>query len=122
MERLGGKTKGFVRFVISVRFVSSGLESNWAVDLAKNLEEYFIKICSGEISGHDDAHLSVNFAEAALLLQGSIQVYSRKVEYLYSLVLHALEFISQKRLFNYVGTSKFELSKLAFTEKRGCGK
>lgn len=34
---------------------------------------------------------------AALLLQGSIQVYSRKVEYLYSLVLHALEFVSQKR-------------------------
>ncbi|KAA8548961.1 hypothetical protein F0562_000645 [Nyssa sinensis] len=73
------------------------LESNWAVDLAKNLEEYLLKICSGEVTGEDDGHLSVNFAEAALLLQGSIQVYSRKVEYLYSLVLHALEFISQKR-------------------------
>jgi len=34
---------------------------------------------------------------AALLLQGSVQVYSRKVEYLYSLVLAALEFLSQKR-------------------------
>lgn len=34
---------------------------------------------------------------AALLLQGSVQVYSRKVEYLYSLVLHVLEFLSQKR-------------------------
>lgn len=34
---------------------------------------------------------------AALLLQGSIQVYSRKVEYLYTLVLRALEFLSQKR-------------------------
>lgn len=74
------------------------LESNWAVDLAKNLEDYLLKICSGEIDGdHDNAHFSVNFAEAALLLQGSIQVYSRKVEYLYSLVLHALEFVSQKR-------------------------
>ncbi|KAF8394599.1 hypothetical protein HHK36_020813 [Tetracentron sinense] len=73
------------------------LESNWAVDLAKNLEEYLLKICSGEITGDEDGHLSVNFAEAALLLQGSIQVYSRKVEYLYSLVVHALEFISQKR-------------------------
>uniref|UniRef100_A0A803LS76 Condensin-2 complex subunit H2 n=1 Tax=Chenopodium quinoa TaxID=63459 RepID=A0A803LS76_CHEQI len=71
------------------------LESNWAVDLAKNLEDYLLKICSGEISGGDDAHFSVNFAEAALLLQGSIQVYSRKVEYLYNLVLHALEFVSQ---------------------------
>lgn len=73
------------------------LESNWAVDLANNLEEYLLKICSGEITGgEDDGQLSVNFAEAALLLQGSIQVYSRKVEYLYSLVLHALEFISQQ--------------------------
>ncbi|GAB4843638.1 hypothetical protein Ancab_013603 [Ancistrocladus abbreviatus] len=73
------------------------LESNWAVDLAKNLEDYLLKICSGEITGRDDAHFSINFAEAALLLQGSIQVYSRKVEYLYTLVLHALEFISHKR-------------------------
>lgn len=74
------------------------LQSNWYVDLAKNLEEYLLKICSGEITSgdHDTPHLSVNFAEAALLLQGSVQVYSRKVEYLYSLVLHALEFISQK--------------------------
>lgn len=39
------------------------LESNWAVDLAKNLEDYLLKICSGEISGGDDSHLSVNFAE-----------------------------------------------------------
>ncbi|XP_039135245.1 condensin-2 complex subunit H2 [Dioscorea cayenensis subsp. rotundata] len=75
-----------------------GLESNWEVDLARNLEDYLHKICSGEISGEqDNAHHSINFAEAALLLQGSIQVYSRKVEYLYSLVLHALEFLSQKR-------------------------
>ncbi|PHU01743.1 hypothetical protein BC332_31530 [Capsicum chinense] len=75
------------------------LESNWGVDLAKNLEDYLLKICSGEINGetYDDGnHLSVNFAEAALLLQGSVQVYSRKVEYLYSLVVHALEFITKK--------------------------
>ncbi|XP_020095468.1 condensin-2 complex subunit H2 [Ananas comosus] len=75
-------------------------QSNWEVDLAANLEEYLLRICSGEISAADDqdhALHSVNFAEAALLLQGSVQVYSRKVEYLYSLVLHALEFLSQKR-------------------------
>ncbi|ONM57753.1 Condensin-2 complex subunit H2 [Zea mays] len=71
-------------------------ESNWEVDVAKSLEDYLLKICSGEVSGEDGAH-SVNFAEAALLLQGSVQVYSRKVEYLYSLVLHALEFLSQKK-------------------------
>ncbi|GAV64158.1 DUF1032 domain-containing protein [Cephalotus follicularis] len=74
------------------------LEANWEVNLAKKLEEYLLKICSGEISGsEDDGQVHVNFAEAALLLQGSVQVYSRKVEYLYNLVLHALEFLSQKR-------------------------
>uniref|UniRef100_A0ACD5Y136 Uncharacterized protein n=1 Tax=Avena sativa TaxID=4498 RepID=A0ACD5Y136_AVESA len=71
-------------------------ESNWEVDVAKSLEEYLLKICSGEISGEDGAY-NFNFAEAALLLQGSVQVYSRKVEYLYSLVLHALEFLSQNK-------------------------
>ncbi|XP_058100075.1 condensin-2 complex subunit H2-like [Magnolia sinica] len=74
-------------------------KSNWAVDLAKNLEDYLLKICSREIEAEvEGGHPSVNFVEVALLIQGSIQVYSRNVEYLYSLVLHALEFISQKRL------------------------
>ncbi|KAF8017480.1 hypothetical protein BT93_H2605 [Corymbia citriodora subsp. variegata] len=72
-------------------------ESNWAVDLDRLLEEYLAKICAGEIPDDEDGRTHVNFAEAALLLQGSAQVYSRKVEYLYSLVLHALEFISQQR-------------------------
>lgn len=41
------------------------LQSNWAVDLAKSLEEYLLKICSGEITSgdNDTPHLSVNFAE-----------------------------------------------------------
>ncbi|RZR82433.1 hypothetical protein BHM03_00008827 [Ensete ventricosum] len=62
------------------------LQSNWEVDLAKKLEEYLLKICSGEISSDQDHEVN----------PGSIQVYSRKVEYLHSLVLHALEFLSQK--------------------------
>lgn len=37
------------------------------------------------------------FCVAAMVIQNSIQVYSRKVEYLYSLVLNALEFITQQR-------------------------
>jgi hypothetical protein len=41
--------------------------------------------------------ICVLLSAAALLIQGSVQVYSRKVEYLYSLVLHALEFLSQKK-------------------------
>ena len=39
----------------------------------------------------------MNFIEAALLIQGSACVYSKKVKYLYSLVYQALDFISGKR-------------------------
>ncbi|XP_043821874.1 condensin-2 complex subunit H2 isoform X2 [Dromiciops gliroides] len=39
----------------------------------------------------------MNFVEAALLIQGSACVYSKKVEYLYSLVYQALDFISGKK-------------------------
>jgi len=41
------------------------LQSNWAVDLAKSLEDYLLKICSGEITGADEANFSVNFAEGS---------------------------------------------------------
>ncbi|XP_027360025.1 condensin-2 complex subunit H2 [Abrus precatorius] len=84
------------------------LESNWEVDLAKKLEEYLLKICSGEITGEEEGHIPVNFAEAALLLQGSIQVYSRKVEYLYTLVLRALEYLSQKRQQDHIDGSSVQ--------------
>lgn len=39
------------------------LESNWEVDLAHKLEDYLLKICTGEIPTGDDAHIPVNFAE-----------------------------------------------------------
>uniref|UniRef100_A0A1J3GA08 Condensin-2 complex subunit H2 n=1 Tax=Noccaea caerulescens TaxID=107243 RepID=A0A1J3GA08_NOCCA len=74
------------------------LVANWEVDLSEKLEEYLLKICSGEITGNEeDGQIPVNFAEAALLLQGSVQVYSKKVEYLYNLVLRTLEFLSKQR-------------------------
>ncbi|KAL5782251.1 hypothetical protein ACOSP7_007280 [Xanthoceras sorbifolium] len=83
------------------------LGANWEVDLAKKLEDYLIKICSGQINDSEHLnHVPINFAEAALVVQGSVQVYSRKVEYLYNLVLHALEFLSEKRQQDQsVGTS-----------------
>ena len=39
------------------------LESNWEVDLAHKLEDYLLKICSGEIPDESDDHVAVNFAE-----------------------------------------------------------
>ena len=46
------------------------LESNWEVDLAKKLEDYLLKICSGEITGSegDDGYSTVNFAEGSALI------------------------------------------------------
>uniref|UniRef100_H9GJL1 Condensin-2 complex subunit H2 n=1 Tax=Anolis carolinensis TaxID=28377 RepID=H9GJL1_ANOCA len=45
----------------------------------------------------DGGKTTMNFIEAALLIQGSACIYSKKVEYLYSLVYQALDFISNKK-------------------------
>jgi len=72
------------------------LAENWMIDIAQELEEYL-----GEIDlitySFDGAGNSLNFAQAALLIQGSACVYSRKVEYLYNLVYQTLELVSLKR-------------------------
>lgn len=38
-----------------------------------------------------------NFAEAALLIQGSACIYSKKVEYLYRLVYETLDLLASKK-------------------------
>jgi hypothetical protein len=38
-----------------------------------------------------------NFAEAALLIQGSAVIYSKKVEYLYQLVYETLDLLAARR-------------------------
>lgn len=52
------------RFIQSVQ-PHRDLDVNWTIDLAKNLEEYLLKICTGDISGTDE-NLSVNFAEGKI--------------------------------------------------------
>uniref|UniRef100_A0A3B3CLP2 Condensin-2 complex subunit H2 n=2 Tax=Oryzias melastigma TaxID=30732 RepID=A0A3B3CLP2_ORYME len=44
----------------------------------------------------DGGQTRLNFAEAALLIQGSACIYSKKVELLHNLVFQTLEFISEK--------------------------
>jgi len=46
-------------------------ELNWEVDVAKSLEEYLLKICSGEVSG-EDGHHSVNFAEGTVVRRARV--------------------------------------------------
>ena len=45
----------------------------------------------------EDSRETFNFAEAALLIQGSACVYGKKVEFLYNLVYHVLDMLASKR-------------------------
>jgi condensin-2 complex subunit H2 len=69
---------------------------NWDIDIAESLTEYLEELDNLRIS-IDGGKSNLNFAEAALLIQGSTAVYSKKVEYLHQLVLQSLEFITSKK-------------------------
>ncbi|NWS61582.1 CNDH2 protein, partial [Chunga burmeisteri] len=72
------------------------LTKNWEVDVAAQLGEYLEELDQICIS-FDNGKTTMNFIEAALLIQGSACIYSRKVEYLYMLVYQTLDFISNKK-------------------------
>ena len=72
------------------------LALNWDIDIASSLEDYLDELDNVRLS-LDGGKSNLNFAEAALLIQGSTAVYSRKVEYLHTLVLQALELVSQQK-------------------------
>ncbi|KAI6661543.1 Condensin-2 complex subunit H2-like isoform X3 [Oopsacas minuta] len=72
------------------------LSENWNIDLASQLEEYLEEIEQVEIT-FDNGKTKIDFIEAALLIQGSTQVFSRKVEYLYSLVVQTLELLTNQK-------------------------
>ncbi len=72
------------------------IAANWDIDIAESLTEYLEDLDNLRIS-IDGGKSNLNFAEAALLIQGSTAVYSKKVEYLYQLVLQSLEFITNKK-------------------------
>ena len=61
------------------------LAQNWSIDIASELEEYLTELESITIS-FDDGH-TLDFAEAALLIQGSACIYSKKVRHRPSLHL-----------------------------------
>ncbi|XP_027765918.1 condensin-2 complex subunit H2 [Empidonax traillii] len=73
------------------------LTKNWEVDVAAQLEEYLEELDHIGIS-FDNGKTTMNFTEAALVIQGSASIYSKKVEYLYMLVCQALDYISNKNV------------------------
>lgn len=71
------------------------LAQNWSIDIANELEEYLSELESITIQFEDSRTL--NFAEAALLIQGSACIYSKKVEHLYTLVYQTLNQVVEKK-------------------------
>ncbi|XP_022257170.1 condensin-2 complex subunit H2-like [Limulus polyphemus] len=72
------------------------LTKNWEIDIAAYLEEYLAEL-EGLTLTFNDGITTLNFAQAALLIQGSTCVYSKKVEYLYNLVFQMLDLLSSKK-------------------------
>uniref|UniRef100_A0A8C8D9F4 Condensin-2 complex subunit H2 n=1 Tax=Oncorhynchus tshawytscha TaxID=74940 RepID=A0A8C8D9F4_ONCTS len=60
------------------------LTKNWDIDVASELADYLEELDEMCIS-FDWGKTTLNFAEAALLIQGSACIYSKKVEHLYNL-------------------------------------
>lgn len=68
------------------------LAENWKIDIATELTDYLGELDRMVVS-LDGGVTSLNFAEAALLIQGSACIYSKKVEHLHSLVFQTLNCI-----------------------------
>ncbi|CAM9100993.1 unnamed protein product [Ectocarpus sp. 6 AP-2014] len=81
------------------------LAQNWDVDIATSLEDYLEDLEHITIT-LDGGASKVNFAEAALLIQGSTCVYSRKVEHVYQLVQRTIDFLTQQKQQNNNNAAK----------------
>ncbi|KAM9845902.1 condensin-2 complex subunit H2 isoform 2-T2 [Aulostomus maculatus] len=71
------------------------LTKNWDIDVASELNDYLDELDEMCIT-FDGGKTRLNFAEAALLIQGSTCIYSKKVELLHSLVYQTLDYINDK--------------------------
>ena len=60
------------------------------------LGDYLDELASMPIT-FDGGETVMNFAEAAMLIQGSACVYSRKVEFLWKMVIQMLDLLANKK-------------------------
>lgn len=120
------RTRALSLIILTTVSGTSDLSQNWNIDLAQELEEYLDELEHLSIAfdpadddgGGDGDSVSVgvatraqqqrqalasqdarvmNFAEAALLIQGTSVIYSRKVEYLYALVFQTLAHLTRQQ-------------------------
>ncbi|CAL4094292.1 unnamed protein product, partial [Meganyctiphanes norvegica] len=65
------------------------LSQNWEIDISKILDDYLEKI-DGIEKNFQDRSPVLSFTEAAMVIQGSVNIYSRKVEYFEKIILQVL--------------------------------
>ena len=73
------------------------LAQNWSIDIASELEEYLGELEAITISFDELDGRTLNFVEAAMVIQGSACIYGKKVEHLHELVLQTLHQIIEKK-------------------------
>uniref|UniRef100_A0AAF5PJM1 CNDH2_C domain-containing protein n=1 Tax=Wuchereria bancrofti TaxID=6293 RepID=A0AAF5PJM1_WUCBA len=78
------------------------LQKNWDIDISHLLEEFVERIRElSDQSGQEDEEIGggdkFNFAEAAILIQGSTMVYGKKVEYVHGLARDFYEQLRDKK-------------------------
>ena len=73
------------------------LTTNWEVPLSRYLEDYIGELHELQINLDGRPGARVNFTEAALILQGTASVYSKKVEFLWQNVLKMLDLLSSRK-------------------------
>eukprot|EP00931_Biecheleriopsis_adriatica_P103422 TRINITY_DN78262_c0_g1_i1.p1 TRINITY_DN78262_c0_g1~~TRINITY_DN78262_c0_g1_i1.p1 ORF type:complete len:730 (+),score=166.10 TRINITY_DN78262_c0_g1_i1:8-2197(+) len=89
-SRMAEPTTRFAHLLQPIR----DLSKVWNIEIADELEKYAEEVTQLMVTNPEDGASQLNFAEAALLIQGSTAIYSRKVELLYQLVYQALELLA----------------------------
>ena len=72
------------------------LAQNWDINIADSLSEYLEELDDLRITFGSKTK-PLNFSQAAMVIQGSTAIYSRKVEYLHRLVFQTLEHFANHR-------------------------
>uniref|UniRef100_A0A0K0D7R3 CNDH2_N domain-containing protein n=1 Tax=Angiostrongylus cantonensis TaxID=6313 RepID=A0A0K0D7R3_ANGCA len=86
------------RYLFLLRPVKD-LSKNFETDISKELDDYCLslgEVAANEEFGIDNQH-RFNFAEAAMLIQGSAFVFGRKVDYLHSQAMHFFETLQPQK-------------------------
>ncbi|GBG31076.1 Condensin-2 complex subunit H2 [Hondaea fermentalgiana] len=91
-DETGDETKKFAHLLKPIR----DMAENWNIDIATELTSYLEELDALRIN-IEGGDLGLNFAEAALVVQNSTLVYSKKVEFLYSLVFQTLDLLCDAR-------------------------